>query len=57
MPTYQYKCLSGHEVEETRKISEEQKITSCPVCGEGLKQVYSSPGIQLKGGGFYRNSR
>lgn len=57
MPTYQYKCLSGHEVEETRKITEDQKMICCPICGDALKPVYSSPGIELKGGGFYRNSR
>jgi putative FmdB family regulatory protein len=57
MPTYQYKCLNGHEFEETRKINEDQKIKLCSECGHVLKQVYSSPGIQLKGGGFYRNNR
>lgn len=57
MPTYQYKCANNHVVEETRKISEDQKIYQCPECNEPLKPVYSSPGIQLKGGGFYRNNR
>lgn len=57
MPVYQYKCLSGHEVEEERKITEDQKMICCPLCGDALKPVYSSPGVQLKGGGFYRNSR
>lgn len=57
MPTYQYKCLSGHEVEETRKITDEQKIICCPICGDTLKPVYSSFAVELKGGGFYRNTR
>lgn len=57
MPIYQYKCLSGHEVEETRGINDPQKIICCPICGDAIKRVYSPPGIELKGGGFYKNSR
>ena len=57
MPVYEYKCLSGHESSEMRSINEEQKLICCPICGDALKQVYSPPLMQLKGGGFYRNSR
>lgn len=55
MPTYKYKCLGGHDVEETRGIRENQKTICCPICGDALKQVYSPPLIQLNGTGFYRN--
>jgi putative FmdB family regulatory protein len=57
MPTYQYKCGNDHLYEEMRSFKEEQKNTHCPDCGLELKQIYSAPGVQLKGGGFYRNSR
>ena len=57
MPTYQYRCENGHLYEETRGIKEEQKVYACPECHEHITQVYSVPGVQLKGGGFYRNSR
>lgn len=57
MPIYEYRCVNNHMHEETRGIMEDQKITKCTECNEDLKQIYHSPGVQLKGGGFYKNSR
>ena len=57
MPIYEYRCVNNHMHEETRGIMEDQKITKCPECNQDLKQIYHSPGVQLKGGGFYKNSR
>jgi putative FmdB family regulatory protein len=60
MAVYEYKCISGHPdhvVTEIRGINEDQKTICCPICGDALKQVYSAPLMQLKGTGFYRNSK
>lgn len=57
MAIYDYKCTNGHMYTEIRSIKEDQQRTVCDQCGEELKQVYSAPLMQLKGGGFYRNSR
>lgn len=57
MAIYDYKCKNNHMYTEIRSIKEDQKRTHCDYCGEELKQVYSAPLMQLKGGGFYKNSR
>lgn len=57
MALYDYKCPNGHLYTELRSITEEQRKTECEECGEKYKQVYTAPLMQLKGGGFYRNSR
>lgn len=57
MAIYQYRCPNQHIYEESRKITEEPKVTSCPECDLPLKQLFSPPGINFKGHGFYRNSR
>lgn len=57
MAVYDYKCPNGHLYTEMRSITEDQKRIECEECGEVLKQVYTAPLMQLKGGGFYKNSR
>ena len=57
MAIYDYKCENDHLYTEIRSIKEEQKKTHCEYCNGELKQVYSAPLMQLKGGGFYKNSR
>jgi putative FmdB family regulatory protein len=57
MAVYEYKCSKGHLYTEIRSIKEDQKRTICEYCEEELKQVYTAPLMQLKGGGFYKNSR
>lgn len=57
MAIYDYTCINEHKYTEMRSIKEDQRVTKCPECNEDLKQVYSVPMMQLKGGGFYRNTR
>lgn len=57
MPQYDYKCSNGHYYSENRSILEDSKVDICPDCNAPLKQIYSPPMIELKGSGFYRNSR
>lgn len=57
MPVYEYICINNHTHLEKRSIHEEQIQTNCPTCGSVLKQNYNAPLIQLKGSGFYRNSK
>jgi putative FmdB family regulatory protein len=57
MPQYNYRCSNGHTHEEFRSILEDRKIDVCPECNATLKQIYSPPMIELKGSGFYRNSK
>lgn len=57
MAIYEYICKNDHVYEERRSIKEEQKVKNCIECGESLRQRYSPFGIDLKGTGFYRNSR
>lgn len=55
MPTYEYRCENGHQHEEQRSIHDPQTLFNCPQCGVELKPVYSVPGINLVGRGFYSN--
>jgi putative FmdB family regulatory protein len=57
MAVYEYKCANEHLYTEIRSIKEDQRRTHCEYCEKELKQVYSAPLMQLKGGGFYKNSR
>jgi putative FmdB family regulatory protein len=57
MPQYDYKCSNGHPYSEFRSILEEISSPNCSVCNATLKQIYSPPMIELKGSGFYRNSK
>lgn len=57
MPYYQYKCVNEHLYEVNRPLKEVAIDIFCPECMEPMKQVYSPPLINLKGRGFYRNSK
>lgn len=55
MPTYLYVCeANGHEYEETRGMSEDQRLTICakPDCGSKLIRKFTAPAIEFKGTGF-----
>lgn len=54
MPTYVYVCERGHEHEETRGMTEEQRQAICvkPDCGTKLTRKFSAPTISFKGSGF-----
>ena len=54
MPTYQYRCAEGHDLEVVQAFSD-AALTECPECGAPLRKVYGSVGVVFKGSGFYRN--
>ncbi len=53
MPTYEYKCVNGHFVEQFQSIND-QPLTKCPECGqETSRQIGGGSGLMFKGSGFY----
>lgn len=55
MPTYEYRCPSGHEFEHFyRTISSAESSLPCPTCGEvAQRKVSGGSGLLFKGSGFY----
>ena len=54
MPKYEYACKSCGERIEVKQSFTDDALTECPACGGVLRKVFSSPGIVLRGPGFYR---
>ncbi|HEX7276583.1 MAG TPA: FmdB family zinc ribbon protein [Acidimicrobiales bacterium] len=54
MPKYEYACKSCGEHIEVKQSFKDDPLTECPTCGGVLRKVFSSPGIVLRGPGFYR---
>jgi putative FmdB family regulatory protein len=55
MPKYEYGCLECETTAEVfRGFNDREEIPVCEECGESMKRVYGSFGIQFKGSGFYR---
>jgi len=55
MPTYEYRCSQCNNTFETiRSYAERESDVLCPKCGLKSGRVYSVPGIQFKGTGFYK---
>jgi putative FmdB family regulatory protein len=54
MPKYEYACKSCGERIEVKQSFKDDPLTECPTCGGVLRKVFSSPGIVLRGPGFYR---
>jgi putative FmdB family regulatory protein len=53
MPTYEYRCSSGHEFEIVQRMSDEPRAT-CPECGAEARRLLSTgAGFLFKGEGFY----
>lgn len=52
MPTYEYRCASGHETEVFAKMSD-PPLKKCPECGKRVERVLFAPPIHFKGSGFY----
>ena len=53
MPTYEYRCPTGHEFELFQSMSEESSA-ECPECGEVSERLLSGgAGLIFKGEGFY----
>jgi putative FmdB family regulatory protein len=54
MPKYEYACIQCDlDYEKERSIHEDAPNYVCDVCGYALQRVFSSFGLQFKGGGFY----
>jgi putative FmdB family regulatory protein len=55
MPLYEYACRKCEErVEIIQKMSD-PPYSHCPKCGGEMRKLFSSPAIQFKGSGFYKN--
>ena len=53
MPTYEYRCPSGHDFELIQKMSDEPGA-KCPECGaESERRISGGAGFLFKGDGFY----
>lgn len=54
MATYEYECPGdGEKITIMRPMDEEPRVYYCGVCGSTLRRVYSTPGVQFRGSGFY----
>jgi putative FmdB family regulatory protein len=55
MPTYEFRCPSGHEFENFyRSIAGAPAVVACPICGETAeRQLSAGAGLVFKGSGFY----
>ncbi len=53
MPTYEYKCPSGHVFEKFQKMTEKPRA-KCPVCGKlATRKISGGAGLVFRGSGFY----
>ena len=53
MPTYEYRCPTGHEFDLFQSMSDEPGAV-CPECGESAERLMSGgAGLIFKGEGFY----
>jgi putative FmdB family regulatory protein len=53
MPTYQYRCPSGHEFEKFERMTVKSR-PKCPECGKRSERLISGGvGLVFKGSGFY----
>ena len=55
MPTYEFRCPTGHEFEKFyRSISGAPTEVACPTCGKKAeRQISAGGGLVFKGSGFY----
>lgn len=53
MPTYEYRCPSGHDFELFQKMSDKPRA-KCPTCGAAaMRRISGGAGLHFKGSGFY----
>ena len=52
MPTYEYRCVAGHQY-ETRESFSAKPRQKCTVCGKQADRMLFAPPIVFKGSGFY----
>jgi len=55
MPIYEYQCIQCKERQEVIQRISDDPPAHCPKCGGDMKKLISSPAIQFKGSGFYKN--
>ncbi|MBM4194241.1 MAG: zinc ribbon domain-containing protein, partial [Gemmatimonadetes bacterium] len=55
MPTYEYRCPSGHNFEHfVTRMSEATSTMACPTCGvSAQRKISAGGGLLFKGPGFY----
>jgi putative FmdB family regulatory protein len=54
MPTYEYECKSCSHTFEAFQSMNDAPLTSCPVCGKGIRRlIHGGTGVIFKGSGFY----
>lgn len=54
MPTYEYRCPSGHLFEKFFQSMSNQRRVACPTCGKRAERLISGgAGLVFKGSGFY----
>ena len=55
MPTYEYRCVNGHDFEEFYlRMSAAKSELPCPTCGlPGERRMSAGGGLLFKGSGFY----
>lgn len=55
MPTYEFRCPTGHEFEKFyRSIGSAPSVVACPACGKTAeRQLSAGGGLVFKGSGFY----
>ena len=52
MPTYDYRCLSGHQYEKKQPFGSPAQHP-CEECGEEAQRLLSVPALTFRGTGFY----
>lgn len=52
MPTYEYRCVDGHQFEAVQRMID-PPLETCEVCGKPVRRVLFPPPIHFKGSGFY----
>jgi putative FmdB family regulatory protein len=52
MPTYEYRCLNGHNFEVIQSMSDDP-VETCEVCGAPVERVFHPVAVHFKGSGFY----
>lgn len=54
MPTYEFKCPSGHVFEKFYPTITDNRRVKCPSCGKmAERQISGGAGLVFKGSGFY----
>ena len=53
MPTYEYQCDSCSHKFEAKQSIKDDPLSACPLCGQPVRRLISSPGIMFKGSGWY----